>query len=297
MKISTAAFEDLSRIVVSTENSIMASHLRDYFHKSCDILLNSGALKQGESRNEVECSSDHDGKFAAVEFENGKHRYFSPTAGWVDVDVSEIATYKVDNDWLIELFKNTLGIAERIKPIVVAEDIWAIGDAYLGKTKYPVVLVRSLRKEATCQSLKEYLLDKHSKRPALVLTMDKNIPSYFCFPGQSKLVSVHDAKDMNEENFTLDTKYLAEKMGGHIERQGFSEGYRTLHLDGQTYTFSPTKASVLEVMDKAGKPMHQNEIMAKSESTQNRLIDLFKNDPAWKVIFKNDRKGNYWLEY
>jgi hypothetical protein len=38
------------------------------------------------------------------------------------------------------------------------------------------------------------------------------------------------------------------------------------------------KASALQYMFEAGKPIHQHDVLAAANSEQKRLIDLFKND-------------------
>lgn len=46
--------------------------------------------------------------------------------------------------------------------------------------------------------------------------------------------------------------------------------------------------------------MHKTEIMAQTSSNKDNLNQAFRSKgkyhPAWNVIIKNDRKGNYWLE-
>jgi hypothetical protein len=182
------------------------------------------------------------------------------------------------------------------------DQIWELGDAWLNKSKYPVVLVAHLRKSGVFERLQEFLKERHAKKPALVLALDTQLPSLLQIHGQSRVVQMQDAVVIGVEEFALNTQLLAEKMGGFVSQNGFSNGYRSLHVNGKTYRFSATEASVLEVMDKAGKPMHKSEILAQSESKQERMSGVFrkgnKYNPAWGEIIKNDKKnGLYWLEY
>jgi hypothetical protein len=76
---------------------------------------------------------------------------------------------------------------------------------------------------------------------------------------------------------------------------------RTAYINGQEYTFTKTQAEAIEVMVKAGKLMHQSEILAETSSSQERLNGVFrtkgKTHPALDVIIVGDGSGNYRLEY
>ena len=113
-------------------------------------------------------------------------------------------------------------------------------------------------------------------------------------------MTVEEAIVFDAEAFTLKMELLAERMGGHVDRPGFSEGYYTLHAHGEVYTFTKMQAAILEVMDKGGR-MHQHAITAQAGSQQDNLKSIFKNKsgyhPVWNKIIKNDGKGHYWLEY
>ncbi len=106
---------------------------------------------------------------------------------------------------------------------------------------------------------------------------------------------------MNAEKFALRLDVMAERMGSSINQEGFSNGYRTAHINGKDYTFTKTQAEALEIMYQAGKPMHQSEILAQTSSQQERLDAVFRSrskpHPAWGVLIKGDGSGNFQLEY
>ena len=126
------------------------------------------------------------------------------------------------------------------------------------------------------------------------------MPACLRLPDQNRLVTVEEATVFDAEVFTLNLSLLAERMGGHVDKPGFSEGYYTLHANGKTYSFSKTQAEILEILDKGGR-LYKHEIMAKTSSRQDSLKNVFRSNgkyhEAWGVVVKNDRKGNYWLEY
>ena len=120
-------------------------------------------------------------------------------------------------------------------------------------------------------------------------------------PAQNRFITLSDAINVNDEVFALNADLLAEKMGASVQQQGFSNGYRNAYINGQEYSFTKKQAEAIEVMDKAGKPMHQSEILAETSSTQERLIGVFRKDgkahPAWNVVIVGDSSGNFHLRY
>jgi hypothetical protein len=150
-------------------------------------------------------------------------------------------------------------------------------------------------------ALKDYLTDHHASRdPALVLALDRHVPTHIRLPGQSVLVRLEEAMVIESADFKINTRMLAEKMGGSVDRQGFSSGYRNLAWNGKTYRFTKKEAEAMEYMHNAGGPRHQDEILAEINSSQTKLLQVFrskgKTNPAWNEVIKRDGKGNYWLE-
>ena len=302
MSVSTKEIRTLCRIIDSPTSTISAVNLTEHFGASGASLLEAGALIQAEGRSDTESMTDHDGKSVEVIRHDGKNQYFSPTAGWVEVPSDELLLYRFCATWLITCFKGAFGIAEHVEPRVIAEgSAWSLGDAWLKHSKHPIIIVTKLRRESVFSAVCSYLEQHHNKRPALLITLDHHLPSHISLPAQNRLVTLSDAINVNDEVFSLNADLLAEKMGASVQQQGFSNGYRAAYINGQAYSFSKTQAEAIEVMDKAGKPMHQSEILADTSSSQERLIGVFRKNgkahPAWDVIILGDGSGNYRLEY
>lgn len=302
MPVNKDTFQALCRIIDSPTSSINRQNLTDYFGASGCSLIKDGALKTIASRNDTESMSDHDGRSVEVVRHNGKNCYFSPTAGWVEVPADELQLYSFCSNWLISCFKDVLGIAEHVEAQTILENAaWSLGNAWLKHTKHPIILVTQLRREDVFDAVKAYLGKHHTRIPALLIALDHQLSPHISLPDQNRRVTLTDALNQNDEVFSLNIDYLAETMGASIQQQGFSSGYRTAYINGQEYVFTKTQAEAIEVMDKAGKPMHQSEILSQTSSSQERLIGLFrpkgKTHPAWDVVIVGDGSGNYRLEY
>ena len=302
MAVSKDAIVALRRIIDSPTSSINGQNLAEYFSASGRNLIDMGALKEIAPRNDTESMSDHDGKSVEVVRHDGKNCYFSPTAGWVEVPADELHLYSFCSDWLISCFKGALGIAEHVEAQTISENVaWSLGSAWLKHTKHQIILATQLRKVHVFDAVRAYLTEHHMRTPALLIALDHQLPPHVSLPSQNRCVTLTDALNRNDEMFSLNIGYLAEVVGASIQQQGFSSGYRAAYINGQEYTFSKTQAEAIEVMDKAGKPMHQSEILAETSSSQERLIYVFrtkgKAHPAWDVVIVGDGSGNYRLEY
>ncbi len=164
-------------------------------------------------------------------------------------------------------------------------------------------MVRRLRIGTIYESLAKYLESQHSTIPALVIALDKKLPVHLKLSSPNILMTrqdivVHDESDALSFNISL----IIEKMGKNIQQHGFSDGYRRAYFDGVIYVFTKKQAEVLELLDKAGKPIHQDEILAiiSPNSSYNSITSIFRSKgkmhSAWSIIIKHDHRGYYWIE-
>lgn len=299
--MKTDLFKLICVLADTSSAKISAQNLKERHPEfAAEKLVSDKILMPAPHNHSFDVAIDDEDRSYPVQRHNGGMAYFSPKAGWTAVKNDDLLVFQVNFDAMLRLIMDALGIPANDTPKSILENkIWLLGSAWLSrKNKTPVILGRRLTDQDAAESLRNYLQDRHASKPALVLAVSSDIPAYFQLPGQNRLILIKDAIDGQNQTLTLNTQYLAEKMGVPAEQYGFSNGFRALKThDGQIFKFSKTKASVLEIMHNAGKPMHQDEIMSQSDSVQKRLIDLFRNDAAWKVIFKTDGSGNYWLEY
>ncbi|WP_412057306.1 hypothetical protein [Bartonella sp. DGB2] len=301
MKPSYELIIALCKIINSPTSSINGDNLAEHFGVTGQNLIKSGALKEIAPRHDMPMLCDHEGRSVEVVRHNGKNCYFSPTSGWVEVSSSALQLYSFCADWLVSRFKEVLAIESHVKTrAIMGNAAWDLGEARLMRTKQPIILVTQLRKGRIFSAIVAYLNERHKKKPALLIALDHQLPSYLSLPSQNRYVLLGDVLARNDKDFALNFDYLVEVMGASIKRPGFSNGYRTAMIEGQEYSFTKKQADAIEMMDKAGKPLHQDEIMAEVGSNQ-KLIGLFRSKgtshPAWNVIIKGDGKGSYWLEY
>ena len=267
----------------------------------CDGLLKSGLLADAPYRQDIDVEYEGELRSYPVERHDGSWRYFLQGSGWVQVSSDSLKVFRVDISVYLKAMMSALGFEGRIVPGVIAESkVWYLGQAWLQSRKTHIFYVRRIKDETTLESLNQVLEDRHKSDPALVLTSSRDLPVYFQVPGQNRIVLLNDAINLQSAKLTFKANYMSRIMGGSVHSDGFSEGFRTAHINGQSYKFSKLQAEILEFLSKAGKAMHKSEIMPEVKSSQEEVKSAFRSGgkyhPAWGVVIKNDNKGNYWLE-
>lgn len=296
--INRTVFTKICSIADTPSAEILLSNLKEQLGEQEAQKLIDVAFKQSGNRQDIDVIVNDEERSYTVENRGGTLSYFQPDSGrWYAAPLDKLKIYKVNFDWLINASMSALSIESTTPVCIHEEKIWFIGSAWLKKRKTPIIFIRNISKQEVLENLDSYLKEKHKSQPALIITTANNIPTYFRPYGQSRIAMISEVVDSESDKLAFNMSYLSDKMDGNIEQEGFSNGYRTLHHNGQTYNFSKTKARALEYMHKIGRPAHQEEILAEARSEQKRLAHLFRNDPAWKEIFKTDGKGNYWLVF
>lgn len=302
--VKRSTMEKLLKIGDISEASIIEKYAIEEFSDQFQELVDHNILVHSEILKSIEVFDGESEFVAEIQRKDDKNMYFSPADGWVTVSNKDINLYKINFEWLLREIMAALDIADRHKPKdILEEKIWALGQHRIEKQLINIIVARNIINDTVFEELKNYLNNHHNARnPALVLVLDQNIPNHLSLPNQNELVRIDEAIKWDKDNFELNTVLLAIKMGGTSSKPGFSNSYRSLVSNGVTYTFTKKQAEALEYLDKEnGKPIHQDEVLAGINSTQKKLLQVFrsqgKTHPAWNMIIKGDRNGHYWLEY
>jgi hypothetical protein len=127
-----------------------AAFLRTEFSTALTYLEQIGALKPGSTLSTVcctACDNDHD---AGVEFtRTGKARHFCPEAGWVDDNDDDLASLRLDPEWLLDWLECTFSVLPpRRRRVLLTGRIWHLGEAILGRTSVTIMFSRGLVRPA-----------------------------------------------------------------------------------------------------------------------------------------------------
>jgi len=127
-----------------------AASLSAEFPTAVGYLRQSGALRPSSTLKTVccrACDKDHD---AMVEFDrDGKARHFCPEAGWVDDSDDDLATLRLDPEWLLDWLERAFSVLPPSRRRVLPTDrIWYVGEALLGKTSITILFSRGFVRPA-----------------------------------------------------------------------------------------------------------------------------------------------------
>jgi hypothetical protein len=302
--VKRSTIKKLLQISETQDASIIEKIAKEEFGDQFQELVENNILTHFKILKSIEVFDGESTFFAEIQRRDGKNMYFSAADGWVAVNDEEINLYKISFDWLLRGIMDALDIADRHTPKNILEDkIWALGQHRIEKQNTNIIVARKIKNEITFDGLVNHLNNYHNVRNvALVIALDQNIPDHLSLPNQNELIRIDEAIKWDKDNFELNTVLLAGKMGGSTSKPGFSNGYRSLLSNGVPYTFTKKQAEVLEYLDKEnGKPINQDEVLAEINSSQTKLLQVFrskgKTHPAWNVVIKGDGNGSYWLEY
>lgn len=134
--LTPAALELLLNAVETPEAAISGAVLDDY-HTSESVALKKAGLLKPHGYEEVSVSgADHDDAPVTLSWsaEDGGLGYFSPTAGWVNVEEDRIARFRVDFPVLLARLMIYADVSSRSGPAPLVPDLlWEIGDVRLGR--------------------------------------------------------------------------------------------------------------------------------------------------------------------
>lgn len=79
----------------------------------------------------------------------------------------------------------------------------------------------------------------------------------------------------------------------------FSHDFQLVHLGGEYYQLGAKQSAVVRSLHDAmiaGRPwLHGKTLLKQAGSTGTRLRDIFRTQPAWKLLIKSDGRGYYCL--
>ncbi len=300
--VKRSTIERLLKISETPEASIIEKFAIEEFGDQFRELVDNKILTHFKILKAIEVFDGENEFVAEIQRRDGKNMYFSTADGWVAVSDEDINLYKISFEWLLRKIMDALDIADRHVPKEVLEEkIWALSQHRVERQNINIIVVRNIRNEIVFDALKNYLNNHHKARnPALVIALDQSIPDHLSLPDQNELARIDEAIKWDKEEFELNTVLLGGKMGGSISQEGFSGGFRNLVVNGKQYRFSKKQAEAIEFLYNVGGARHQDEILAEINSSQKKLLQVFRSrgqtNNAWGEVIKSDGKGNYWLE-
>lgn len=121
------------------------------------------------------------------------HRYFAPSAGWVELPDGHSKPYRVDFSALLATMRQWLGMTTHTSPaVLVPELLWDLGEAWIGRRRVAVLFLRRAGLTETLSKVRAALLGYPRRGSSLILTDGRPSEHRPDLPGNPVLVSLLD---------------------------------------------------------------------------------------------------------
>jgi len=206
-----------------------AHALRCRYGDALAFLIRIGALSPGNPLKSIscqECDVDHS---ALVEFDPAASRsfYFCPEAGRVMVDDADLATLRLDPEWLVEWLTHEIPvITPKRRRMLVPRRVWYLGGAMIGNTSFSVIFARNISSQTDLETLADVLSLIRAEDLGIVVTTSPTMPGALLQTRRYFPLDLREILRADPERLVLD--YL--RLGAWIK--GFRQGVSRPLQDG-----------------------------------------------------------------
>ena len=210
--------------------------------------------------------------------------------------------YQANIKWLFEIIREELEISKRY-PIeeVMPEYFWKIG---LLNNKTPIFFARKLSEQSVFENLHTLLDRSHERQKGIIITSSKDFSFAYTLPRMHIIIPINKCMlYSNSDKFSINRNIFKYPRISHNTEECFSNGFRSMSINGECFTFTQTEAEVLEYIHfngyKKGMKLHKDEIMANISESNIELRHLFRGKESLRfreMILNHDANGFYWLD-
>jgi hypothetical protein len=237
------------------------------------------------------------------------YRYFSPSAGWVDVPEILSKSYRVDFNVLLAMMRQWLGMDSHVMPRVLEPELlWDLGETWISRRRVAVLFLRRVRLPETITKARAALLSFPRRGSSLILTDGR--PSEYGpdLPGNPVLVSLLDIfpPDMDVLD-GVDADSLASLIGAASETSRewtpveCSEDGSRLRIHDQRYHFSGlTHKRIIQLLyeawERGDSRLRTSYVLSEAESRSRTISQAFSGcKEDWKAAIGYG-DGDCWLK-
>lgn len=301
---------DILLSVIETPHAMVTSAALDGFYAAkAPALKSSGLLELKDHRRAAVSLADHDDEPVNLSWspEHRGYGYFSPSAGWVPVSDSQMASFCISFEKLFKRLLERLDISTPAAPTVLLPDLlWEIGQVRLpGRGKrVPLWIGRRLADTKVWSRFAETV----RARPAPGLRIVLSLTSADRLPAQihqgHSIIAVRDIVD-HASGLVVDPDLLAARIASGTTS---TDALITMAADGASvtvrgkrYAFSGSKqrAVIRQLYEawEAGKPECLTvEVLGNAEYSDsvNTLTKAFSGRTDWRDFIKEEH-GRCWM--
>ena len=178
-KINERAARLFVSIVETEEARIADAVLSDYHAASAAPLIGTGLLVPDGPVPAATSLTDHDDEPVSLEWspEHHAYGYFSPAAGWINVDARRLQVYRIDAPAWLQRLAARLDLPVKARPAErISGLLWELGDVRLpgGGGRVPVWFARRLTNRDVWRQVVSYLGGRPPMDVRIVVTTSAN---------------------------------------------------------------------------------------------------------------------------
>lgn len=296
--LSTRAIDLVIRLCEQRRAEIAGHVLMMHFGGVGDELIAAGALVEMAPSETIFMPIDLDDQAVAFEWEPDLHAHaaFHPADGWVHADEHARRRYRLEFPWLLRVIAQQLKVPVATRPAsLVPDQLWDLGEAWLGRRKATVLLARRLGQINGLDLVCDALTRRVGRAPGILLTSTRQMPRHVTIPGQHRVLHLTECMRGDVPGLAIDTDVISGVLSGIRPQRPAqlinpSPDFRIVRALGQTFTFKGDKQRrILEEMYRrwldGDDRVSVAEIIAELDlSAKTRIRDIFKKHPAWNVL-------------
>jgi hypothetical protein len=301
---------DILLSVIETPHAMITSAALDGFYAAkAPALTASGLLELKDHRRAAVSLADHDDEPVNLSWspEHRGYGYFSPSAGWVPVSDSEMASFGISFEKLFKRLLERLDLSTRASPTVLLPDLlWEIGEVRLpGRGKrVPLWIGRRLADPKVWSRFAETVRARPAPglRIVLSLTPADRLPAQI-HQGHS-IIAVRDIVD-HASGLVVNPQLLAARVASGAPS---ADAFITMGADGASvtvrgtrYAFSGSKQRALirqlyEAWQSGSPECLTAEVLENAEYSDsvNTINKAFSGRTDWRDFIKEEH-GRCWM--
>lgn len=301
---------DILLSVIETPHAMITSAALDGFYAAkAPALKASGLLDLKGHRRAAVSLADHDDEPVNLSWspEHRGYGYFSPSAGWVPVSDSQMASFGISFEKLFGHLLERLDFSTRASPTILLPDLlWEIGEVRLpGRSKrVPLLIGRRLADPKVWNRFAETVRARPAPglRIVLSLTPAARLPTQI-HQGHS-IIAVRDIVD-HASGLVVDPDLLAARI---VSGTTSTDALITMAADGASvtvrgkrYAFSGSKQRALirqlcEAWQSGSPECLTAEVLENAEYSDsvNTLTKAFSGRTDWRDFIKEEH-GRCWM--
>ncbi|MBM1222869.1 hypothetical protein JQU17_21915 [Ponticoccus sp. SC2-23] len=298
-KIDERAARLFVNIVETEEARIAGAILSDYHAASAAPLIGTGLLVPEGPVPAATSLTDHDDEPVSLEWspEHHAYGYFSPAAGWVNVDERRLQVYRIDALAFLQRFAARLDLPVKARPAErISGILWELGGVRLpGRGgRVPVWFARRLNDRDVWRQVCAHLSGRPPRDFRVVVTTSATHVLPEAELSRHQFIALDDLVD-HSTGLVIEPTYLAAQLkSGAASRAAdpvrHAAGFRHVWVGDREFRFGGDKRrQIVEYLFNAwedGVESVSTEVMfADLEfNSSSRMRDIFKDHEDWRDL-------------